>query len=75
MALPPHKLDDVFQNVENPEEAFLADSDVKEAFEKAKAKYKESKEFQEANPGLMSASPEQAARVVFMQSLNDSDRR
>jgi len=74
MALPPHKLDDVFADIDNAERAFLADSDVKEAFAKARAQYLETKNLQDANPQLTGASPAQAARVAFLQTLNDSAR-
>ena len=74
MALPTHKLDDVFENIDDPENAFLLDTDVKTAFEKAKKAYREAKEAQAATPQLVGASPAQLARVSFLQSLNDSER-
>ncbi len=74
MALAPHKLDDVFAQINKAETAFLADADVKEAFAKAKAEYLETKNTIDANPGIMGASPAQAARVAFLQTLNNSPR-
>lgn len=74
MALPPHKLDDVFENIDTAETAFMADDDVKEAFAKAKAEYYETKSTQDANPGIVGSSPSQAARAAFLQTLNDSPR-
>lgn len=74
MALPPHKLDDVFEDIDNAESAFMADSDVKEAFAKAKAEYLEVQNTIKANPQICGSSPAQAARAAFLQTLNDSPR-
>ena len=71
MALPPHKLDDVFETIDNAETAFLADSHVKAAFAAAKAAYRTTENDIKDNPGLMGPGPNQAARVAFLDYLNE----
>ena len=72
MAMEPHKLDDVFSDVENVEAAFMASESVKDAFARAKAKFVEVQRDSEANPGKCGESPAQSARVEFFDTLNDS---
>lgn len=69
MALPPHWLDKVFETPEIAAEKLLRGQRVWKAFDEAKAAYERQKEALEENPKLIGASPAQAARQAFLESL------
>ncbi len=70
MALPPHKLDEVFKNTSDPESAFLKSPHVEAAFAAAAAAYNKTDSDIADNPGLVGPTPWQAARVAFLEALN-----
>jgi hypothetical protein len=63
MALPPHELDPVFQDIATAKERIVAACDAA-----ADAHSKRRQELAK-NPGLMTGSPAQAAREEFLKSL------
>lgn len=69
MALAPHWLDDIFEGTRQNEQRFSAHARVKAAFAAADAAFTEAQKNFKNNPGLMSASPAQAARQAFLESL------
>jgi hypothetical protein len=73
-ALPPHPLDDAFKNIKNERQIYdklLNNKLYKEAVKSAlKAKQDQEDRFKK-NPKLRDATPEQAARVKFLEVLKN----
>lgn len=71
-SLAPHSLDEVFS--EGPEAARrkFAECDlVVAALDAAEIAYRDAQQNQEKNPGICGSPPEQAARVVLLEKLNN----
>lgn len=69
MALPPHWLDDVFERPETAVQKLLRGERLWRALEEAKDAYERQKQAFEQQPKLIGASPAQAARQAFLESL------
>lgn len=70
MALAPFWLDDVFEGgTENSVEKLRLSKRFKAAIARAEAAYLQTQDTIEQNPGICGASPEQAAREAFLESV------
>lgn len=69
--LQPHWLDDLFAEPEKFPEMLVNSDGFKKAVEKAAKAFEESKENTKMMPGVSKPSAEQAARVAFLETLND----
>ncbi|HAH47938.1 hypothetical protein [Gimesia sp.] len=63
MALPPHELDLVFEDIDT------IDQKISVAIEEAKRSYTEQEGSIKESPGLAGPTPAQAARMAFIESL------
>lgn len=73
--LPPHWLDDAFKTPKRFLEDLVAHSNFKKAIQKAEEAYRETTEDIEANPDLCGPTPEQAARVAFVNAITEQDSK
>ncbi len=67
--LQPHWLDDLFAEPKKFPEMLINSGGFKKAVEKAAKAFEESKENTKKMPGAPRPSPEQAARVAFLEIL------
>lgn len=70
MALPPHWIDKIFNNIDDCERQLIFSSQFKDAISKAKKAYIETVELQKTNPNVIGASPAQEARLAFLKIIN-----
>lgn len=69
--LAPHWMDEAFKRPKKFLEDILASSRFIKAVQKAEKAFQETREDIEADPDIWGPTPEQAARIAFLEALND----
>jgi hypothetical protein len=69
--LAPHWLDEVFKNPKKLQDDFVNCPRFKKAIQNAAKAFQETQEDMKAELGFYGPTPEQAARVAFLETLND----